>query len=233
MAIDEIDLTESSVGVGHTPMRLLETSPGAATRLLASGVRRHYGREQVVFNQGDEGRSVHIVLSGRFAIEVESLDGDPVTLDLLSAGEAFGVLTHLTGEPFRSVSVIALTGGETLMIPAERFDAIRRELPEIDRTLSTILAARLTAAHRRILELAQVPAPRRVIRILSRLARLFDAGGEPVTIPLSQSRLAGMAGTSRDTVNRTLARAEREGWLLARRQKIVILDAARLVGRAR
>jgi CRP-like cAMP-binding protein len=187
----------------------------------------------VVFRQGDEGSSIHIVTEGRFAMEIESPVGSAVTLAVFTPGDSFGNITHLSGEPFRFSTVVALEQGETLMIPGGRFAEIRQELPEIDRALCAMLAGRLRAAHERVVQLAEVPAPRRVLEALLRLAGLYRSAEGPVTISLSQRRLAGIAGTSRDTVNRVLARGEREGWLLVGREKVVVLDLPRLADRLR
>jgi Crp-like helix-turn-helix domain len=48
-----------------------------------------------------------------------------------------------------------------------------------------------------------------------------------LAVPLTQEELAGLAGTSRATVNRVLREAERRGELELHRGKVVVIDPAR------
>jgi CRP-like cAMP-binding protein len=68
---------------------------------------------------------------------------------------------------------------------------------------------------------------------LARLANQYaDAGGRAV-VHLTQEDLAGLAGTSRATVNRTLRSAQEAGILALRRGSIELLDLDALLRRAR
>jgi CRP-like cAMP-binding protein len=59
-----------------------------------------------------------------------------------------------------------------------------------------------------------------------------DADGH-VDVPLTQEQVAGLAGTSRATVNDVLGEAQERGLVQLRRGTIRILDPAALVERAR
>ena len=53
---------------------------------------------------------------------------------------------------------------------------------------------------------------------LRELARIYGDGGcEPVTIPLSQEDLAGLPGTTRETVNRVLQEEQERGAVMLAR----------------
>lgn len=65
-----------------------------------------------------------------------------------------------------------------------------------------------------------MPAETRVLRRLSELAAHY--GDE---IPLTQEDIAGLAGTSRATVNRVLRAEAKRGTVELRRGRTVLLDA--------
>ena len=55
----------------------------------------------------------------------------------------------------------------------------------------------------------------------------------PVTLPLTQEEIAGLAGTSRATVNRVLRQEEGRGTVSLGRGRTVLLDVAALARRRR
>jgi CRP-like cAMP-binding protein len=65
-------------------------------------------------------------------------------------------------------------------------------------------------------------------QVLQRLAKLFIGryGGEEVTtgLTLSQKDLAGLVGSSREMVNRSLKILEENGGIRLSRRKIIVLD---------
>ena len=66
------------------------------------------------------------------------------------------------------------------------------------------------------------------------LARLYsDEQRDGVVVTVTQEDIAGLAGTSRATVNQVLREEERRGALERRRGKIVLLDVDALDLRAR
>ena len=54
-----------------------------------------------------------------------------------------------------------------------------------------------------------------------------------MTLPLTQEEIAGLAGTSRATVNRVLRQEERRGTVSLGRGRTVLLDVAALARRRR
>jgi CRP-like cAMP-binding protein len=55
------------------------------------------------------------------------------------------------------------------------------------------------------------------------LARIYGGSeGEPITIPLSQEDLAGLAGTTRETVNRVLQDEQERGTVTLARRRITV-----------
>ena len=200
--------------------------------LLAIARRRTFAKNEVVFHRGDPADSIHLIRKGRFAVRITTPLGDTATLSVRGPGDAFGELALLGGEPARSATITALELGETYSIYRGEFDRLRNENPGVNDVLNGILADRLRRLSEQLIEAYYVPADRRVLRRVHELAELYGGDAEPVSIPLTQEDIAGLAGTSRATVNRVLREEERRGTVELRRSKTVVLDLDELSRRA-
>ena len=79
----------------------------------------------------------------------------------------------------------------------------------------------------------EVPADKRVLRRLLEVAEIYGDGEDEVVVPLTQEDLAGLAGTSRATVNRVVREETVRGTIEHARGRITILDAPALSQRCR
>jgi CRP-like cAMP-binding protein len=84
-----------------------------------------------------------------------------------------------------------------------------------------------------VVETLHVPAETRVLRRLLAVAELWGGARPGLVVPFTQEELAGLAGTTRPTVNRTLRQAELAGLLILRRSQIELVDPIGLSARAR
>lgn len=197
-------------------------------RLVAIARRRRFGRTEVVFHRGDPADTLHLILRGRFAARLEMETGDKITVSVHGPGDAFGELALLDLEQLRSTTVAALEPGETYAVHRDDFTRLRQQYPSVNDVLARLLAARVRRMSDLLSEAFSVPAEKRVLRRLVELASLY---GENV-IPLSQSEIAGLAGTSRATVNRVLRAEEKRGTVELGRGATTLLDTASLRKRA-
>lgn len=191
-------------------------------RLIAVARRRRFGRNEVVFHRDDPADTLHLIARGRFAIRVTTQLGETVTVAVHGPGEAFGELALVEEGVSRSTSVVALEPGETYAVGREDFTRLRRQYPAVNEVLVRLLARRLRRQSELLVEALFVTAETRVLRRVCELASLY--GDE---IPLTQEDIAGLAGTSRATVNRVLrAEAKRETVELRRGRTYVLQPEA-------
>lgn len=209
--------------------RLLEGVPREEVRrLLALARRRTFRRGEVVFHREDPSDSLHFIAKGRFAIRVMTPLGEIATIAVRGPGDTFGEMGAIGRAP-RSATVEALEEAETFCLYEREFDRVRREHPAVNDVLLAFLANEVRMLNERLLEALYLPAERRVLRRVIELADLYG-GAE---IPLTQEELAGLAGTSRATVNSVLRDEERRGSVELKRGKTVVLDRDEIARRAR
>jgi CRP-like cAMP-binding protein len=170
---------------------------------------------RVAVTQGARGAGVRIVEHGILRATVVASDGRRLLLDVLGPGDAVGMPEGMD-EPceIRAAGPVRLR-------------------PAPDAQVQEALAARHRRDVRVALDLATLGAPD---RIWSRMSDLADRLGRPVpgglTIPvvLMQEDVAALAGTSRETVSRTVRRLVREGRLeVGRRGRWIVRRQLRLV----
>ncbi len=207
--------------------RLLKSVPEEEVRrVLASARRRRFGKGEVLFHEGDPAAHLHLVVKGRIAIRVQTPLGDVATVDVLGPGDAVGELALLSSAAVRSATAIALEATETMSIDGAAFTALRRADGAVSEVLLEVLAERVRRLDARLIEALYVPADVRVLRRLLELTELYGT-----TIPLTQEDLAGLAGTTRATVNRVLRREVRSGAVSLARGRVVIVDPEALARR--
>lgn len=199
--------------------------------MLMVARRRTFSRGEVVFHEGDPADSLHLVEKGRFAVRVTTPLGETATLAIRGPGEAFGELALVSDAP-RSATVAALEPAETHSLYRREFDELRRGHPFVNRVLVAVLAAEVRRMDELIVEAFYVGADKRVLRRLRDLAGIYGDGSDSITVPLTQEDLAGLAGTSRATVNRVLRQEESRGTIMLGRGRTIVLDFAELTRRA-
>jgi CRP-like cAMP-binding protein len=206
--------------------------PEELQRVIAIARRRTFTHGEVVFHEGDPGDALHLIEKGRFAIRVSTPLGERATLAIRGPGELFGEMALITSAP-RSATVAALEPAETYSIGQADFEELRRAHPSVNSILVSVLANAVRRMDELLVEAFYVGAEKRVLRRVRDLAALYGDGSGPITIPLTQEDMAGLAGTSRATVNRVLREEEERGTLRLSRGRTTVVDLDELERRAR
>lgn len=211
---------ESTV-LSHVP--LFAQLPAEALRSLAERLRvRRYAKGDPIFYEGDPGLSLYVVQSGRVKLGVSSPEGREMIIDLLEPGDVFGELAVLDGEP-RSADAVATEPCELLMLDRDEFTRFLLERPSVAVQLLGILSRRLRRDTQLMQDAAFLDVPTRLARTILRLAAQSPGDGAPVTPRLSQSDLAGLVGTTRETLNKWLGYYVDQGLIRWDKGRITVL----------
>ena len=100
----------------------------------------------IVFHESDAGDCLYIVVQGHVAIFSTNEEGGETMLAELGAGESFGEMALLTGEP-RSASVRANGATSLLRLMKNDVDRLLQEQPSLARELLAILGQRLRSSN--------------------------------------------------------------------------------------
>lgn len=207
-----------------------ELSRPELERISQVAVPRSFPRDTRVFHEGDRGDACYIVRRGACRVTREHSDGRAITLANLGPGDIFGELAMLDGET-RSASVEALEDTELVALPAGDMRALLRDHSEMAVKLVVALTRRLREANERISRQSFQTVPSRVAGVLAKLVSdSLDLSGsqDAVTVRMTQTDLAQLAGTSRESVSRFLATLERSGVVRCGRGRVTVLEPDRL-----
>lgn len=108
--------------------------------LLPRGRLIHFGRGEKLIEQGDEGESMFILVTGEANVIVEK-NHAPVHVASLRSGDCFGEMSLLTGER-RSATILAHNDCEVVEIGKSVLARSLKENPELLNKLGDLLAAR-------------------------------------------------------------------------------------------
>jgi CRP-like cAMP-binding protein len=206
-----------------------ELSPDDRREVMRRAKRSSFKAREVIFREGDLGNTLHWIESGLVAVRSTSALGDTVTFVVLGPGDTYGELALILPESARSASVVAVSATRTLALQRQDFEELRKTHPNVDRILLVALARTVQQLSARVIEAHYIPADKRVVR---RVAELVEAFGDPA-LPFTQDDLAGLAGTTRQTVNKVLRDCEAAGVVKLSRGTVTVIDVSQLEKRAR
>ena len=200
-------------------------------RVLQIGVRRRYRKGDYVFHAGDTGDRLYVIVTGRVSVQLVNREGDTTILALLGPGDCFGELA-LLHDGVRTASVVALENLEAVTLSRADLNQLRDDGRIVQGFLIDVLTAQVIRLTRRVIDAEFATAADRVVARLADVARVYDEGAVPIVVPMTQSRLAGMAGTTRPTVNKVLAGLAAEGLIRVAHGGVDVLDLGGLQRRA-
>jgi len=192
-------------------------------------------RGTTLFNEGDPGDSLYIVLSGKVKLGRKSSDGRENLVAVMGPADQFGELSLFDPGP-RTATAMVVTDARVARLAKAPLTNWITERPQIALQLLRVVARRLRRTNTMLADLIFVDVPGRVAKQLLQLAQRFgsvDGGQLRVTHDLTQEELAQLVGASRETVNKALADFAQRGWLRLEGKSVVILDRERLARRAR
>lgn len=192
-------------------------------------------RGEHLFNEGDEGDSLYVVLDGKIKLTRAAPDGRENLLSVLGPGDMFGELSLFDPGP-RTSTASAVTDATLASLREDALLPWLTEHPQGSTHMMRALVQRLRRANDVIADLVFTDVPGRVAKNLLDLAERFgtqEPDGLHVHHDLTQEELAQLVGASRETVNKALADFAARGWLQISARSVLIMDPERLRKRAR
>ena len=204
---------------------------GAADRgkLAALCQGRRYAADQRILSHKDQDRDVYFIISGKVRVTIYSLSGKEITFRDQSAGEMFGELGAIDGEP-RSAHVMALEDSLVASMSRETFWEVLGGYPEVAEFTFKRLATLVRQLSERVFEFSTLAVRNRIHAELLRLARenLHGDNTAAVTPSPTHAEIASRISTHREAVTREYHELASEGLIEQRRGELVINDVARL-----
>jgi CRP/FNR family cyclic AMP-dependent transcriptional regulator len=172
-----------------------------------------YGREEVVFSQGDRADSVMYIQNGGVKLSVLSKAGREAVVAMLGPGFFFGE-GCLVGQAIRIGTATAITPSSVLVIKKTQMMKVLHEQHELsDRFISHMLMRNVRIEQDLIDQLFN-SSEKRLARALLLLARYGKQDApQQVVAKISQETLSEMIGTTRSRVNFFMNKFKKLGFI--------------------
>lgn len=160
-----------------------------------------YGKDQIVFSQGDPADAVFYIQKGKAKVTVVSEQGKEAVVAILGTNEFFGEAC-LAGQGQRIGTVAAMTDSVIMRLEkAAVVDVIHRE-PAFSEMFIAHLLGRTIRVEADLVDQLFNSSEKRLARLLLLLANFGKEGKpEPIIAKISQETLAEMIGTTRSRVS--------------------------------
>ena len=195
-----------------------------------------FRRGEKLFNEGDPGDCLYLLVEGKVKLGHTSSDGRENLIAILGPGEMIGELTLFDPGP-RSGTATAVAPTDMLQLDHTALMQFIDTRPELSKHLLKALAQRLRRTNEALADLVFSDVPGRVAKAVLDLADRFGSPSPDGTIhvphELTQEELAQLVGASRETVNKSLAEFVSRGWIRLEGRGVHLLDVDRLRRRAR
>ena len=176
------------------------------TKIASKMVPRVYKKGQMILLEESMGETFFIITQGAVKVTRLSADGREVILAILGESDFFGEMSLLDGEG-RSANIVANEDAKVLTLSRNDFLDCLESYPKIAIALLEELATRLRKSDQQIESLSLSDSEHRIgitlIRLAAELGTIKQGDVTVKNLPYQQD-IANMAGTSRETVSRTL-----------------------------
>lgn len=199
-------------------------------QLLALGAERRFSDGQAIFQRGDAGASMMLVLRGQVKISIVSDDGKELIFSIIPSGECFGEIALLDGQA-RTADAIAVGDCVLFVLARSDFIPFLERHPQVAIRLLAVLCGRVRATSEFIERLAFQNLPARLACLLLKLAATQGSAtpaGVRIACKLSQQEIGNLIATSRESVNKQLRTWQAAGLLKIDRGTITLLQPAAL-----
>lgn len=206
-----------------------------ASALLSRMTRARIERGEVLFEEGEPGDRLFVIVKGKIKLGRRSSDGRENLLAVIGPSEMFGELS-LFDPGARTTTATAVAGTDLVVLGHAELKDFLSSRPEVAVQMLGAVARRLRRTNEALGDLVFTDVPGRVAKALLDLADRFGAHtveGQRVAHELTQEELAQLVGASRETVNKALADFASRGWIRLEARAVTLIDLERLRRRAR
>ena len=204
-----------------------EFPPAVIENLGTCMTRRSVRRGATIFAKGDPGTALIAVLWGSVKISVSTSGGHEAVLNIINAGQAFGEIALLDGQP-RTADAVAMTDCELMVIDRRDFIPVLRREPDVALKLIETLCARIRRTSEQVEDVMYLSLPARLAKTLLELTGGAEASATQRNVRITQRELGNIIGMSRESTNKQLRAWQERKWVRLERGGIALVNAGAL-----
>ncbi|MCL4767311.1 MAG: Crp/Fnr family transcriptional regulator [Hyphomicrobiaceae bacterium] len=183
-----------------------------------------------ILHSEDQSNDVFFIADGQVRAILYSAAGKAVTFRDLRAGDMFGELAALDGQP-RSATIQAVSDCLVAQLSAKAFWELLLSEPALDKAVLMHLVRLVRSLSTRVYEFSTLAVRNRIHAELLRLARETGEAGERgvvIAAAPTHAEIASRISTHREAVAREMSRLARLGVIGRRGAGVIVPDVDRL-----
>lgn len=182
---------------------MVEKTDGlAAFKTLINGHKtRDYKKNRVIYYEGDHGKGLYLITSGKIKTIKLSQDGRELMTGLYIQGDYIGTSAILTNSPY-SDTATAIEDSQLCHIPTDQLENMLGLYPEVARKFIQLLSRDNQEKEEQLLQLAYHSVRKKMAGTLVKLHQQLNDNLTGFNI--TREDLAAMACMATETVSRTL-----------------------------
>lgn len=205
--------------------RLFERAgEGAVEHMEHLFTQVEYPKRTQLFDQGDPARLVYLLKRGKVRLSRITEDGKEITLAILGPGDIFGEEVAFR-ELTRSTVATCLEDSLLCMSRSEDLFSIMTEQPICALNIAKYLREQLDDALATVEDVAYLKVGERLMKLFERLAEEHGKpieDGRLIDVRLTQSELASLIGSTRETVSLEMMNLVRTGRIRMQNKYVVL-----------
>ncbi|MBF0301711.1 MAG: Crp/Fnr family transcriptional regulator [Desulfamplus sp.] len=214
--------------------------PAYLNSIAAIAKKRSCKKGETIFNEGDEGNGFYVVEQGTVKIFKTSFGGKEQIFHIYGPGKPFGEVPVFTGKDFPA-SAVAISNTELIFFPRNDFISLITDNPSLALNILAVLSMRLHQFTVMVENLALKEVPARLASYLLILVNEQEQNNHivkhkssiashnlVVTLPVSKNQLAGLLGTTPETISRVFAKFANDEIIEIDRNVVTIIDIEQL-----
>jgi len=185
-----------------------------------------------IYRAGDLSDRVYLLKSGTVKLWRESDDGKEFILHFMRSGDLFGELAIIEQE-VRTETATVLEDAFVCSVGCHEFEDFLSRHPSVALRISRVIGERKERLEKRVLDLVAKDVRTRLAHTLARLADEFghpDGDGISIELRLTQSDLAHLVGSTRETTSTVFNEFRRAGFVDSEGRTVRVLQPERLAG---
>jgi len=189
-----------------------------------------YRKSQIIFDEHQPSRGLHLVVQGRVKVTIPLDDGAQTVVDIFTTDDFFGESSLLGSERYAE-RALALDNVTLMSWAAAEIEEQVERQPRLGVALLQMLVKRGLEYEERLQSFALDKTPERIVRALLRFAQRLGTRTEDGSLripPLTHQVISEYVGTSREIVTFQMNHLRQKGYLRYSRKGIqVYADALR------
>lgn len=185
-----------------------------------------------IYRAGDLSDRVYLLKSGKLKLWRESDDGKEFILYFMGPGDLFGELA-IAEQEVRTETATVLEDAFVCSVGCQDFERFLSRQPSLALRISRVIGERKQRLEQRVLDLVTKDVRTRLAHALAELAEDFGEEGEDgvrIDLRLTQSDLAHLVGSTRETTSTVFNEFRRAGFVDSEGRTVRVLQPESLAG---